>query len=49
MKELSEDFDEIFAKGKEREFHDVLLEMLKSLDEAQKTVKHAYNLFLTRS
>jgi len=29
MKEFSEDFDEIFAEEKEREFHDVLLEIKK--------------------
>lgn len=45
MKELSEDFDEIFTEGKEGELKDVLLEMQKSLDKAQKTVKHAYYLF----
>jgi len=48
MKELSEDLNEIFIEGKEQEFHDILLEMLKSLDKAQETVKQAYNLFLTR-
>jgi len=48
MQNLSEDFTSIFQEGKEREFHDELLEMLRSLDKAQQIVRDAYNLFLTR-
>lgn len=47
MKDLSEEFTSIFKKENKEEFRDVLLEMLKSLDKAQQTVKIAYNLSLT--
>ncbi len=48
MLNLSEDFTAIFHEGKEREFHDELLEMLRSLDSAQQIIRNAYNLFLTK-
>ena len=44
MLNLSEDFTTIFHEGKEREFHDELLEMLESLDKAQKIIRDAYYL-----
>lgn len=49
MQNLSKDFTSIFQEGKEREFHNELLEMLRSLDKAQKIIRDAYNLFLTRN
>ena len=48
MKELSEDFTLIFKEGKEDEYHDELLLMLKSLDNAQQVVRGAFYLFLKR-
>ncbi len=47
MQDLSEDFTIIFQEGKEREFLDELLEMLRSLDKAQQIIRNTYNLFLT--
>lgn len=47
MKEISEILNNMFIEGKEKEFHDVLLDMIKSLDHAQQTVRKAYNLFLS--
>lgn len=49
MKELSEDFTLIFKEGKEDEYHDELLLMLKSLDNAQQVVRGAFYLFLNRN
>lgn len=46
MEGLSEELNAIFFEGKEKEFHDVVLEMLKSLDMAQDTVRKAYFLAL---
>lgn len=46
MKEISEDISSIFQEGQEKELHGLILEMIKSLDNAQKTVRHVYNLFL---
>ena len=48
MKEISAELTSIFNENKEKEFHDELLAMLKSLDDAQNTVKHAYHLFISR-
>ena len=44
MEELSQEFTAIFLEGKEDKFHDIVLEMIKSLDKAQETVKKAYDL-----
>ena len=48
MKEISEEVDSIFVEGKEKEFNNIIIEMIRSLDNAQKTVKQAYNIFLNR-
>ena len=48
MKEISEELTSIFMENEEKEFHDELLAILKSLDEAQDTVRRAYYLFLSR-
>lgn len=45
MENLSEELTDIFEKGEESQFHDVALEMIKSLDQAQKTVRKAWYLF----
>ena len=48
MKENSEQFTTILIEGKEEEFHDLVLDTIKSLDQAQQTARKAYNLSLTR-
>ena len=45
IEEISHEFSDIILLGKEDKFHDLLMEMLQSLDNAQKTVKKAYYLF----
>ena len=49
MKELSKAFTQIFNEGKEEEYHDELVSMLKSLDEAQTIIREAFHLFLSRN
>ncbi len=49
MKEISEDFVLVVKEGKEDLYHDELISMLESLDNAQKTVKEAYYLFINRN
>lgn len=49
MEDLSEELTTIFTEGKEGQFHDVALEMIKSLDKAQETVRKAYYLFLSKN
>lgn len=44
MGEISQEFTTLFFEGNEDMFHDVVLEMIKSLDKAQKTVRMAYSL-----
>lgn len=46
MEELSQEFTATFVEGNEKKFHDVVLEMIKSLDKAQQTVWKAYELVL---
>ena len=48
MKEISEDLTSIIMEHKEKEFHEALSAMLRSLDKAQTTVRQAYNLFFSR-
>ena len=48
MKEISKELTSIFMENKEKEFHDELLAMLRSLDNAQDTVRRAYHSFLSR-
>jgi len=48
MGEISEGLKDIITIGEEKEFHDVMVEMLTSLNEAQKTVRQAYNAFLIK-
>ena len=45
MTEISHDFSTLILLGKEDRFHEIVMEMVKSLDIAQKTVKKAYYLF----
>ena len=45
MKVISEEFSSLVLTGNEEQFHDILMEMLQSLDNAQKTVRKAYYLF----
>jgi len=42
MEELSQEFTAIFFEGNEGKLHDVVLEMIKSLDKAQDTVKDEF-------
>ena len=44
MEEISQEFTSTFFEGNEDMLHDVVLEMIKSLDKAQQTVRMAYNL-----
>ena len=46
MEEISQEFTAIFFEGNEGKLHDLVLEMIKSLDKAQQTVKKAYELAL---
>ena len=48
MEELSQEFTATFFEVNEGKLHDVVLEMIKSLDKAQKTVKKAYELVLDK-
>ncbi len=48
MEEISKDLTSIIMEHKEGGFHEELSAMLRSLDKAQTTVRHAYNLFLSR-
>lgn len=45
MKVISEEFSSLVLTGNEEQFYDILIEMLRSLDNAQKTVRKAYYLF----
>ena len=49
MGEISHEFSDIILLGKEDKFHDLLMEMLQGLHNAQKTVKKAYYLFEKRN
>jgi hypothetical protein len=49
MKVISEEFSDLILIGNEEKFHDILIEMLQSLDNAQKTVRKAYYLFERRN
>jgi hypothetical protein len=46
MEELSQEFAVIFLEGKERKFHDIVLEMIQSLHKAQEMVKKVNDLVL---
>jgi hypothetical protein len=48
MEEISQEFTIIILEGNEKKFHDVVLDMIKSLDKAQKTVKKVYDLVLDK-
>jgi len=48
MEGLSQEFTATFFEGNEGKLHDVVLEMIKSLDKAQDTVKKAYELVLDK-
>ena len=49
MKLISEDFSNLVLMGNEEAFHEILIEMVKSLDNAQETVQKAYYLFEKRT
>ncbi|MFX0030655.1 MAG: hypothetical protein ACFE8B_15690 [Candidatus Hermodarchaeota archaeon] len=46
MEELSQEFTMIFLEGKREKFHDVVLQMIQSLDKAQQMVKQVKSLVL---
>jgi len=46
MEELSQEFTAIILEGNKDKFRDIIIEMLRSLDKAQKTVREAYYLVL---
>ena len=46
MEELSQEFTAIVLEENESKFHDVVLEMIQSLEKAQKTVKMVYKLVM---
>ena len=46
MEELSQELTAIIHEGKKDKFRDIIIEMLRSLDNAQKTVRKAYYLVL---
>ena len=48
MEELSSDIVSIFNAGEEDVYKETVLEMLTALDEAQQTVKKAYNLYFSK-
>ena len=48
MEELSQEFTATFFEGHKGKLHDIVLEMIKSLDKAQKTVRKAYELVLDK-
>jgi len=41
MKEISEEINTIFLEHKEKEYQNLIVKMLKALDESQKVVKDA--------
>lgn len=49
MEELSQEFTVIYLEGNERRFHDVVLEMIRSLDKAQEMVKTVNKLVLDKN
>jgi flagellar hook-basal body complex protein FliE len=49
MEEISHEFSDIILLGKEDKFHDLVIEMVKSLDTAQKMVKKVYYIFKRRN
>lgn len=49
MEELSQEFTVIYHEGKEGIFHDVVLEMIHSLEKAQEMVKRVQKLVLGRN
>lgn len=48
MVEIAQEFSELVLLKDEKKFHDIFMEMLQSLDTAQKIVKKAYYLFERR-
>ena len=48
MEEISQEFTLIFLEGNESKFHDLVLEMMKSLNKARETVKTVYDLVLNK-
>jgi archaellum component FlaC len=49
MEELSQEFIVIYHEGKEGLFHDVVLEMIQSLEKAQEMVKKVDDLVLGKN
>ena len=48
MKEISEEINTLFLERKEKEYHDLIVEMIKALDESQQIVRKAYHKSLSR-
>ncbi|MHA1915182.1 MAG: hypothetical protein ACW98F_00590 [Candidatus Hodarchaeales archaeon] len=46
IEELSQEFTAIILEGNKEKFHDVILEMIYSLEKSQETVKTVYSLVL---
>jgi len=46
MEEISQEFTIIYHEGKEKEFYDIALQMIQSLEKAQTMVKKVKNLVL---
>jgi hypothetical protein len=46
MEELSQEFTAIILEGNKEKFHDVVLEMIQSLENARKMVKNVYSLVI---
>ena len=46
MEEISREFTIIYHEGGEQVFHDIVLDMMRSLEKSQEMVKKVYNLVL---
>ena len=49
MEELSQEFTVIYHEGNEKIFHDLVFEMIKSLNKAQEMVKQVHKLVLGKN
>ena len=49
MEELSQEFTVIYHEGNEKKFHDLVLEMIQSLEKAQEMVKQVCKLVLGKN
>lgn len=49
MEEVSQEFTVIYHEGNEKKFHDLVFEMIQSLDKAQEMVKQVQKLVLGKN